>query len=89
VHIPSLFPYFLAACRSAIALAWKAGIAAEVLCSPVNSIGRYIYEGKQYLLTDELFAWTLVVILISALVEWCALRLLDRSKNPTKKEVAK
>ena len=89
VHIPSLFPYFLAACRSAIALGWKAGIAAEVLCSPVNSIGRYIYEGKQYLLTDELFAWTLVVILISALVEWCALRLLDRSKNPTKKEVAK
>ncbi len=87
IRIPSLFPYFLAACRSAIALAWKAGIAAEVLCSPVNSIGRYIYEGKQYLLTDELFAWTLVVILISAFVEWGALKLLKKAENPTKREV--
>lgn len=87
IRIPSLFPYFLAACRSAIALAWKAGIAAEVLCSPVNSIGRYIYEGKQYLQTDELFAWTLVVILISALVEWGALKLLQKAETTTKRKV--
>lgn len=89
IRIPSLFPYFLAACRSAIALAWKAGIAAEVLCVPENSIGRAIYEGKQYLLTDELFAWTLVVILISALVEWGALKLLKKAENPTRNEVEK
>lgn len=89
IRIPSLFPYFLAACRSAIALAWKAGIAAEVLCSPVNSIGRYIYEGKQYLLTNELFAWTLVVILISAVVEWGALKLLAKAQKQTKREVEK
>lgn len=78
IRIPSLFPYFLAACRSAIALAWKAGIAAEVLCTPDPSIGRAIYEGKQYLLTNELFAWTLVVVLISALIEWGALTLLQK-----------
>ena len=84
IRIPSLFPYFLAACRSAIALAWKAGIAAEVLCSPVHSIGRHIYEGKQYLLTDELCAWTLVVVLISAAIEWGALKLLQKNeKKPT------
>ncbi len=87
IRIPSLFPYFLAACRSAIALAWKAGIAAEVLCVPKDSIGRAIYEGKQYLLTDELFAWTLVVILISALVEWGALKLLEKAQNQRKREV--
>ena len=89
IRIPSLFPYFLAACRSAIALAWKAGIAAEVLAVPKNSIGRFIYEGKQYLLTDELFAWTLVVILISAAVEWGALKLLEKAQNPTKREEKK
>lgn len=76
IHIPSVFPFFLAACRSALSLAWKAGVAAEVLCVPEHSIGRAIYEGKQYLLTDELFAWTLVVILISVAIESGAMALL-------------
>ena len=88
IRLPSLLPYFLAAARSAIALAWKAGIAAEVLCVPERSIGRAIYEGKLYLLTDELFAWTLVVVLISMLIEWLALYLLDRAqkRTPARKE---
>ena len=81
IHAPSLFPYFLAACRSAIALAWKAGIAAEVLCLPKRSIGLGIYDGKTYLETDMLFAWTLVVILISALVEWGTLILLKKAQK--------
>lgn len=79
IRLPSLTPYFLAALRSAIALAWKAGIAAEVLCTPERSIGRAIYEGKLYLLTDELFAWTFVVIAISMLIERGALALLARA----------
>ena len=86
VYLPSLTPYFLAAARSAISLAWKAGVAAEVLCTPERSIGRAIYEGKMYLLTDELFAWTLVVVLISMLVEWLALSLLARAQGRTAKK---
>lgn len=86
VHLPSLTPYFLAAARSAISLAWKAGVAAEVLCTPERSIGRAIYEGKMYLLTDELFAWTLVVVVISMLVEWLALYLLSRAQGKYTKE---
>ena len=80
IRLPSLFPYFLAACRSAIALAWKAGIAAEVLCLPKRSIGLGIYEGKMFLETENLFAWTLIVILISVLIEWGALTLLKKAQ---------
>ncbi|MBR6726630.1 MAG: ABC transporter permease subunit, partial [Clostridia bacterium] len=89
IRIPSLYPYFLAACRSAIALAWKAGIAAEVLCLPKSSIGLGIYEGKMYLETDRLFAWTLVVVVISALIEWGALALLKKAQKHTYKEEAR
>ena len=32
--LPSVIPYFSAACRSSLGLAWKAGIAAEVICTP-------------------------------------------------------
>ncbi|MBE6629800.1 MAG: ABC transporter permease subunit [Ruminococcaceae bacterium] len=81
IRLPSLAPYFLSACRSAIALSWKAGIAAEVLCVPESSIGRAIYEGKTYLMTEELFAWTFVVIVISVLIEKAALSLLEKAQK--------
>ena len=81
IYLPSLKPYLLAAVRSAVSLAWKAGVAAEVLCVPERSIGRAIFEGKLYLLTDELFAWTFVVIIISMLIEAGALALLSRAKG--------
>jgi len=86
IHIPSLAPYFLSACRSAISLAWKAGVAAEVLCVPQRSLGRAIYEGKQYLLTDDLFAYTLTVILLSVAIEAGTLALLHRSNRTDRRE---
>lgn len=88
IRIPSLTPYFLAACRSAISLAWKAGVAAEVLCVPEHSIGRTIYEGKLYLLTDQLFAYTLTVILISVAIEAAALALLRTRKEVNRDRAA-
>ena len=81
LRLPALAPYFLSASRSAIALAWKAGIAAEVLCVPARSIGRAIYEGKTYMMTEELFAWTLLVVVLSVLIEQGALALLRRAKH--------
>jgi NitT/TauT family transport system permease protein len=69
VRIPAVLPYLESACRSAFGLAWKAGIAAEVLAQSTNSIGRKIYESKQYFETPNLFAWTLTVILLSLALE--------------------
>ena len=89
IRLPSLKPYFLAASRSAISLAWKAGIAAEVLCTPEHSIGRAIYEGKLYIMTEELFAWTFLVILISVLIEQMALYLLDKPAAAQKRREGK
>ena len=78
VVIPSVLPSFLAACRTAVGLAWKAGIAAEVLTVPPYSIGKRIYEAKLYLETTELFAWTAAVVLVSLMIEGLLLRLTDR-----------
>lgn len=69
IYVPSVMPYFLAACRASIGMAWKAGIAAEVLCTPKNAIGTKIYLSKTYLETTELFAWTLTVIIFSLIIE--------------------
>ena len=50
-------------------LAWKAGIAAEVLAAPPLSVGGMLYRAKIYLETPEMLAWTLCVILISMCLE--------------------
>ena len=73
IYFPCIMPYFLSALRSAMGLAWKAGIAAEVLTVPNNSIGKMIYESKLYFETADLFAWTLVVIAFSAFIEKIAM----------------
>lgn len=69
VYVPSVMPHFLAACRSCLGLAWKAGVAAEVLTVPAVSIGKMLYESKLYWETLDLFAWTLVVIICSLIIE--------------------
>lgn len=77
IWVPSVMPFFRTACSSALGLGWKAGIAAEVLTVPKRSIGRMISESKLYLLTEELFAWTLAVIVLSLLLQKIMLRLLQ------------
>lgn len=69
VYLPSVMPYFLSAFRTALGLSWKAGIAAEVLTLPRGSIGTQLYEAKLYLETTDLFAWTLVIIVCSLVIE--------------------
>ena len=77
IYVPSVMPFYRTACSSALGLGWKAGIAAEVLTVPRSSIGRMISESKLYLMTEELFAWTLAVIVLSLLLQRAMLRLLQ------------
>ena len=69
VYAPSVMPYFISSIESSVGLAWKAGIAAEVLSLPLISIGKQIYESKQNLETIDLFAWTLIAVVISVAIE--------------------
>ena len=69
VYVPSVMPHFLSACRTSLGLAWKSGIAAEVLTVPTMSIGKMLFESKLYWEVTDLFAWTLAVILCSLVIE--------------------
>ncbi len=70
VYLPSVLPYFASGCATGLGLAWKAGVAAEVLCQPKLAIGTQLYRAKITLETPDLFAWTLVVIALSFLLEY-------------------
>ena len=69
VYIPSVRPYFASGCATALGLAWKAGVAAEVLCLPRLAIGTRLYRAKITLETPDLFAWTVTVVVLSFLLE--------------------
>lgn len=83
VYLPSLRPYFLSGVTTALGLAWKSGVAAEVLCIPRAAIGTRIYESKLYLEIPDLFAWTAVVVALSLLLEGVLRRVLARWKGGT------
>lgn len=61
IKLPLIMPSFTAAAVNALGFAWKSGVAAEVICRPVNSIGRLLQDAKLYLETPRVFALTAVV----------------------------
>ena len=69
IYIPTAYPYFVTSVKASLGLAWKAGIAAEVIAAPKYSIGAMLYQSKVYFETTDLFAWTLVIIIMSLLIE--------------------
>lgn len=69
IYIPAVMPFFSAAAKTTMGLAWKAGIAAEVLCTPRYTIGSEISDSKVYLEMPSLFAWTITVIVLSVILE--------------------
>ena len=73
-----VLPYFLSTCRLSLGMCWKAGVAAEVIGVPSGSIGEKLYNAKIYLNTPDLFAWTIVIIVISFVFEKCFLGIVSR-----------
>lgn len=69
IYLPAVLPYVLSACSVAAGLAWKSGIAAEVIGVVGNTIGNHLYQAKIYMEMPVLFAWTIVIIGISILFE--------------------
>ncbi|MHC1770761.1 MAG: ABC transporter permease [Flexilinea sp.] len=69
IYVHEVMPYFVAGCTVSLGLCWKSGVAAEVIGIPSGSIGERLYQAKIYLNSGELFAWTLVIILISMIFE--------------------
>lgn len=81
IYVPSVLPQFLAACTTSLGFAWKSGVAAEIIALPLRSIGYQLYEAKLRIETLDLFAWTLLVILLSMALEWLLVRGMRRIRR--------
>ena len=82
VYRPAFMPFVLSSCQVSLGMSWKSGIMAEVIGTPRPSIGREMYAAKTYLQTADLFAWTIVVIILSLLFEKAFLWLMKKLNAP-------
>lgn len=69
VYFHSILPSFAAAATTSLGLAWKSGVAAEVIAMPQMSVGYNLYRSKINIETADLFAWTFVVVILSVILE--------------------
>ena len=81
IWLPGVFPSFSESCIAAMGMCWKSGVSAEVIGLPDHSVGDALYRAKITLSTPEVFAWTLVIVLLSALLSSAAARLLRAAKT--------
>ncbi|MDO4753998.1 MAG: ABC transporter permease subunit [Bacillota bacterium] len=78
IYLPEIMPLLTAGASLSVGLAWKAGIAAEIIGLPRHSIGESLYNAKIYFDTENLFAWTFVIVCLSILFEKTFMLILKR-----------
>lgn len=79
--LPTLASYFFPALVTSVGLAWKSEIAAEIIAYTKSSIGAMINDAKYFLETPKVFALTIVVVIMSLLLEGLTKNLMRRYKH--------
>ncbi|WP_051931468.1 ABC transporter permease subunit [Clostridium sp. KNHs214] len=69
VYLPAIKSYIVSGIILCLGLAWKVVVASEILSTPKYSIGLNLLNSKTMLDTEELFAWTIVVVILSLILE--------------------
>lgn len=69
IYIPGLTPFIISGASMSLGIIWKVVVAAEVLSQPKFGIGTSLNEAKAFLITEEVFAWTVIAILLSFITE--------------------
>ena len=70
VYFPAITPFIFSGASSAMGFGWRAIIIGEVLSQPKFGIGTLMQSAQTYLLVNEVIAWTIIAIIISALFEF-------------------
>ena len=81
IIVPQLYPYFYSGALTSLGLAWKSGIAAEVISYPTIAIGKAMNNAKITLDTAEVLVWTATVVALSMIFELVIKLLFKRAGN--------
>ena len=69
VYLPLIMPNIINSVRSTLTLCFKVTIMAELLSQVSLGIGREMYFARINLNTNDIFAWTILIIIISTVFD--------------------
>jgi NitT/TauT family transport system permease protein len=69
IKLPLIAPQLRAGCISGLGIAWKSGVAAEIISSPTGSLGALLSSAKTSINYEQVFAVTLMVVILSEILE--------------------
>jgi len=85
IYLPTILPYFFSGARLAFGFGWRVSLVAETLGSS-SGVGYRLRQAADLIQTDQVFAWTLTLVVMMAALEMGVLRPLENYLFRWKKE---
>ena len=85
IYLPTILPYFFSGARLAFGFGWRVSLVAETLGAS-SGVGYRLRQAADLIQTDQVFAWTLTLVVMMAVLEMGILRPLENHLFRWKKE---
>jgi NitT/TauT family transport system permease protein len=85
IYLPTILPHFFSGARLAFGFGWRVSLVAETLGSS-SGVGYRLRQAADLIQTDQVFAWTITLIVLMAAIEMGVLRPLENHLFRWKKE---
>jgi NitT/TauT family transport system permease protein len=76
IYLPTILPYFFSGARLAFGFSWRVSLVAETIGSS-SGVGYRLRQAADLIRTDQVFAWTLTMVIMMALLEMGMLKPLE------------
>ncbi|HEX2824819.1 MAG TPA: ABC transporter permease [Burkholderiales bacterium] len=85
IYLPTILPYFFSGARLAFGFGWRVSLVAETLGSS-SGVGYRLRQAADLIQTDQVFAWTITLVVMMAALEMGVLRPVENHLFRWKKE---
>jgi NitT/TauT family transport system permease protein len=86
IYLPTILPYFFSGSRLAFGFSWRVSLVAETIGSS-SGVGYRLRQAADLIRTDQVFAWTLTLVILMATIEMALLKPLENYLFRWKKDV--
>jgi NitT/TauT family transport system permease protein len=86
IYLPTVLPYFFSGARLAFGFGWRVSLVAETIGSS-NGVGYRLRQAADLVQTDQVFAWTLTMVVLMVVLEYGILKPLESHLFRWKKRV--
>jgi NitT/TauT family transport system permease protein len=85
IYLPTILPYFFSGARLAFGFGWRVSLVAETIGAS-SGVGYRLRQAADLIQTDQVFAWTLTLVVMMATLEMGLLKPLENYLFRWKKE---